>query len=362
MVGNDLNIDELYSFYIKDILPVINDHFVKRRREKYFLFLISVGMVIGSIAIYSHWGAPHFIFLSVFLIVFIFVQAKHHVDLEYKSRIVSLALKFIDKNLSYNVKASSSVVNVKNSGLYPQINFEDCSDKVSAFISNIPVTVSFVRAKKVKQVAITRFSLGLILCILFIFICVNFFEKVLPNSLINFYFGTGLGIFFAYWFLSELNNIIIMGRTIFSGLLIAIDFQKKFHGRTFVFSKPIGEEVSEGLKLLNLSGLVPVYFDDTEFLNNFLAFGSSAEETHRLLTPNVRRSFCLAKERLGMVDFAFNRSLLFATVRMDSFLDESIFRDSDPFDEIAAFCSRVHLIFNTIDCMNIDNIGKTEAL
>lgn len=239
MVGTDLNNDQLYSFYVKTVLPVINDYFAGRKRERFFLFFVSVGIFAGSVLIYSYWGVPHFIFLAIFLIIFIFVKDIRHVDLEYGSRIVSLMLKFINTDFSYNVKGSSRVEGAKSAGLYPQINFEDCSDIVSANISNIPITVSFVVAKKVKKLAVTRFSLGLILCIFFIFICVNFFEKLFPASLMNSYFGGGLGIFFTYWFLSELNDITLKGETVFQGLLITADFKKKFYGKTLVFSYTI---------------------------------------------------------------------------------------------------------------------------
>lgn len=361
MVGTDLNNDQLYSFYVKTVLPVINDHFAGRKRERFFLFFVSVGIFAGSVLIYSYWGVPHFIFLAIFLIIFIFVKDIRHVDLEYGSRIVSLMLKFINTDFSYNVKGSSRVEGAKNAGLYPQINFEDCSDIVSANISNIPITVSFVVAKKVKKLAVTRFSLGLILCIFFIFICVNFFEKLFPASLMNSYFGGGLGIFFTYWFLSELNDITLKGETVFQGLLITADFKKKFYGKTLVFSDPIGDEAA--LRMLSLSGLASVGFEDREFADNFSVFSSIPDEARNLLSPNVRRSFCLARRRFGLpVDFSFNRSLLFLAIRRDSFLDRSIFNDIDPFDKIVAFCGEVNLIFDTISGMSLDNSDNTEAL
>lgn len=143
---------------------------------------------------------------------------------------------------------------------------------------------------------------------------------------------------------------------VFHGLVVVLEFNKNFMGRTIVVPD------KEGQRLGGLFGEVEarrgkqiVRLPNTDFENVYTVYSDNDQEAHYLLTPKLQELVLDARRRLGDLRLAFHENHLHVTVpsHHDRF-EVSMMRNVTPFDVIADLADVIALAEKLIDVLDLE--------
>jgi len=144
--------------------------------------------------------------------------------------------------------------------------------------------------------------------------------------------------------------------TIFRGLFFIGDFNKHFHGRTFVYSEN-NPQLGFFTKRFNSFAwnLEKVNLESTEFENKFIVYSSDQVEARYILTPSFMERLVKLQEMMGdETSYSFVDSNIYVAVPIrDPLFEPSVF-SSNNYDKLGDYYNTVHIIFDIIDELNLN--------
>ena len=144
--------------------------------------------------------------------------------------------------------------------------------------------------------------------------------------------------------------------TIFKGLFFIGDFNKHFHGRTYVYSEN-NPQLGFFTKMFSSFAwnLEKVNLESPEFENRFVVYSSDQVEARYILTPSFMERLVKLQEMMGdETSYSFVDTNVYVAVPIsDSLFEPSVF-SANKYDKLGDYYNTVHIIFDIIDELNLN--------
>lgn len=144
--------------------------------------------------------------------------------------------------------------------------------------------------------------------------------------------------------------------TIFKGLFFIGDFNKHFHGRTYVYSES-NPQLGFFHKMFSsfASDLEKVNLESTEFENKFVVYSSDQVEARYILTPSFMERLAKLQDLMGEeTSYSFVDTNIYVAVPIrDALFEPKIFSENSYFT-LRDYYNTVHIIFDIIDELNLN--------
>ena len=144
--------------------------------------------------------------------------------------------------------------------------------------------------------------------------------------------------------------------TIFKGLFFIADFNKHFHGRTYVYSEN-NPQLGIFSKMFSSFAwnLEKVKLESSEFENRFVVYSSDQVEARYILTPSFMERLLKLQELMGEeTSYSFVDTNVYVAVPIkDALFEPSIF-SANNYDRLGDYYNTVHIIFDIIDELNLN--------
>lgn len=144
--------------------------------------------------------------------------------------------------------------------------------------------------------------------------------------------------------------------TIFKGLFFIGDFNKHFHGRTYVYSEN-NPQLGFFTKMFSsfASDLEKVNLESSEFENRFIVYSSDQVEARYILTPSFMERLVKLQELMGEeTSYSFVDTNVYVAVPIrDPLFEPSIFTANN-YNKLGDYYNTVHIIFDIIDELNLN--------
>src|SRR5688572_23880809 len=144
--------------------------------------------------------------------------------------------------------------------------------------------------------------------------------------------------------------------TIFKGLFFIGDFNKNFHGRTYVYSEN-NPQLGFFSKLLTsfARDLEKVKLESTEFENKFIVYSSDQVEARYILTPSFMERLVKLQNLMGdSTSYSFVDTNVYVAVPIrDQLFEPSVFSVND-YNKLGDYYNTVHIVFDIIDELNLN--------
>lgn len=144
--------------------------------------------------------------------------------------------------------------------------------------------------------------------------------------------------------------------TIFKGLFFIGDFNKHFHGRTYVYSEA-NPQLNFLTKMLSsfASNLEKIKLESSAFESQFIVYSSDQVEARYILTPSFMERLVKLQEMMGdETSYSFVDSNVYVAVPIrDKLFEPSIFYPIN-YEKLGDYYNTVHIVFDIIDELNLN--------
>jgi Ca2+/Na+ antiporter len=145
--------------------------------------------------------------------------------------------------------------------------------------------------------------------------------------------------------------------TIFKGLFFIGDFNKHFHGRTYVWSEK-NPQLNFFTKLFSSFsyGIEKVNLESIDFENRFIVYSSDQVEARYILTPSFMERLVRLEQLMGKnISFSFVKTNIYVALPVRNKLFEpSLYKPND-YHRIADYYNTVHIVFDIIDELRLND-------
>lgn len=366
------DINEFYLYYEEKLKLIISENAGRVKAFKKVDWSIAVAALgIGAflLLVDSLWIA---VIIGVVAILLVFL--KKHVDYypEYRRRLLSGIVDFIDGDLDYYGRSSLRINDFKNSGI--SFSFEgkyEISDVIMGRVHGVIVRIARVKIKKFVPILLSRNTspkdnvIGLIIALLLLFlgsvpILGSYFGVDISFSgaitAVLFFIELGIAFFLTLSLImegmpdNEEDNMNDYG---FKGIFIVMDFNKDFKCTTVGISRAFG---IGGGKPAIPGGGEKVELENQDFMDQFSVYSESQQEARYLLTPAMIEALYGLQMRVGKpMSFSFKDSKLFIIFSGADFISASIFReDGDKFVQVGESYVFISEILDTARNLGLD--------
>ena len=303
------NFGEFYQTELAAQLLPFENLRIKVTRSAFIGFGLAFLAIIFFAIAQTTGQTVFFVFFFIFLltaIVFIVIYYNRRKDYiaGFKENVVHSIIKFIDPNLNYNPYVHVNKNDYEKSGLFPKHTDRYNGD-------------DYVEGWRDKTV--------------FCFSELHTEYKV----------STGKS---TTW------------HTIFKGLFFIGDFNKHFHGRTYVYSenKP---QLGFFTKMLNSFAwnLEKVKLESVDFEDKFIVYSSDQVEARYILTPSFMERLVKLQDLMGPeTSYSFVDTNIYVAVPIENALFEPSVFSPNSYDKLGDYYNTVHIIFDIIDELNLN--------
>jgi hypothetical protein len=144
--------------------------------------------------------------------------------------------------------------------------------------------------------------------------------------------------------------------TIFKGLFFIGDFNKHFHGRTYVYSEN-NPQLDFFSKMFSsfASNLEKVNLESSEFENKFVVYSSDQVEARYILAPSFMERLAKLQDLMGEeTSYSFVDTNVYVAVPIrDALFEPKIFSENSYYT-LRDYYNTVHIIFDIIDELNLN--------
>jgi Protein of unknown function (DUF3137) len=303
------NFNEFYESTLKELLgPLENE------RKKLTSYGITGFILIGSAVICfiatsmlqePVAGVLAFILLiTAIVLLVIFYNKKKRYRYKFKQEIIWAIIDFIDPGLSYSPTRCINRRDYENSGLFLQ--------KPDRYTGD-----DYVEGKRDKT-----------------FFCFSELHTEYKTS----------------------NGKNTQWHTIFKGLFFIGDFNKHFHGRTYVYSEN-NRQINFLTKLFSSFtwNLEKVKLESPEFENRFIVYSNDQVEARYILTPSFMERLVKLQNIMGSdTSYSFvNTNVHVAVPVKEALFEPAIFSPND-YNKLGDYYNTVHIVFDIIDELNLN--------
>ena len=144
--------------------------------------------------------------------------------------------------------------------------------------------------------------------------------------------------------------------TIFKGLFFIGDFNKHFHGRTYVYSEN-NPQVGLFTRWFSsfASDLELVKLESTEFENKFIVYSNDQVEARYILTPSFMERLSKLQDLMGEgTSYSFVDTNVYVAVPIRDALFEPRIFSANNYNVLGDYYNTVHIIFDIIDELNLN--------
>ncbi len=144
--------------------------------------------------------------------------------------------------------------------------------------------------------------------------------------------------------------------TIFKGLFFIGDFNKHFHGRTYVYSEN-NPQIGFFTKMFSSFAwdLEKVKLESTEFENKFVVYSNDQVEARYILTPSFMERLAKLQDLMGEgTSYSFVDTNIYVAVPIRDALFEPRIFSPNSYDCLGDYYNTVHIIFDIIDELNLN--------
>ncbi len=315
------SVDDLQGFYESDLKGSLTTLEVMRKAiVNLFLAVTAITLVVTLgvlVAVAANNGSPFLAFIPLVLGLVgggIAVNGKYKTYLnDFKSRIIGPIVRFIDGNLTYTAGGCISEQRFRGSGIYQQgIDRYRGDDLVRGSIGDTALEFSEIHAEYKTE---TRDSKG---------------------------------------------NRRTHWHTIFKGLFFIGDFNKEFHGKTYVLTdvaeKTLGW-LGQKLQEWNLSRDQLVKLEDAEFEKEFAVYSDDQVEARYILSPALMRRLLDFRRRTKKdVQFSFVRSSVHISIPFhEDLFEPRLFRTVVAFEPIQGYFEVLSMAVGVVEDLNLNN-------
>lgn len=144
--------------------------------------------------------------------------------------------------------------------------------------------------------------------------------------------------------------------TIFKGLFFIGDFNKHFHGRTYVYSEA-NPQLNFFNKMLSsfASNLEKIKLESSAFEDKFIVYSNDQVEARYILTPSFMERLIKLQELMGPeTSYSFVDSNVYVAVPIsDKLFEPSVF-SANNYEKLGDYYNTVHIVFDIIDELNLN--------
>lgn len=375
------DINDFYLYYEETLKPIIEENLAKCNAFKRIdRIIVGFCVLYGIILAISSWTlAPVFISLAT-IPFFYFKKSNMFAYPEYKTRLMSGIVKFMDENLSYRRNDSIGNYGLGSSGIsFDKVDKYEASDIIRGDLNGVNTSLAFVKGAKFALGNGLRAIVVLqIIAILFVFLSILYprineihltigsSQLMAVSTLIQYIiFLCALMYKLIKSFISADNEFSVKGifgslpgssnstfmKEVFKGLLLSMDFNKDFRFRTLGVTRTfVGNFVTPMIP----DGLKTVELENQNFMENFLVYSDNQQEARYLLTPAMMESLLGLKLRLNKpVNFSFYNSRIYISIEQDAFFESGDFQ-GDSFEVVAEFYVSLSELIDMAKSLDLD--------
>jgi hypothetical protein len=134
------------------------------------------------------------------------------------------------------------------------------------------------------------------------------------------------------------------------------DFNKHFHGRTYVYSER-NPQIGFFTKLFSSFtwNLEKVKLESPEFENKFIVYSNDQVEARYILTPSFMERLLKLQELMGdKTSYSFVDTKINVAIPInDALFEPSLFSKND-YNKLGNYYNTVHIVFDIIDELNLN--------
>jgi hypothetical protein len=145
--------------------------------------------------------------------------------------------------------------------------------------------------------------------------------------------------------------------TIFKGLFFIADFNKKFNGRTYVWSES-NPQLNFFIKLFSSYWyeLEKIKLESSEFENRFIVYSTDQVEARYILTPSFMERLIKLQHLMGdRLSVSFVNTNIYVAVPIKDKLFEPSFYRPNNFESIGDYFNTIHIVFDIIDELKLND-------
>lgn len=146
--------------------------------------------------------------------------------------------------------------------------------------------------------------------------------------------------------------------TIFKGLFLIADFNKHFHGETYVLidtAEKLFGKLGKMLQKANFSRPQLVKMEDPTFEKAFVVYGSDQIESRYILTPAMMERMMKLKEKSNRVQFSFKNSQVNIALPVSKNLFEApLFKSMLKFDQVQEYYEYLLLAIGVVEDLDLN--------
>lgn len=310
-------LSDLMAYYDQELIPILVELEAVRKQKVRSIFLLAgpfvvVGVILSLIFIQYGDIALAPVIIGGLIAAGIYAwQIKSYVH-DFKDQIIAKIVKFVDESLTYD----------KHSYL-PESDFQACKiyqrrpdrykgdDRVRGQVGSTQIDFSEIHAQYV-----TRDSKGR-----------------------------------------------TQTHTIFKGLFFKGDFNKYFHGETFVLPDKSEKLFGNFFQKMNVSRPPLVKLEDPEFEKLFVVYGTDQIESRYILSPALMKRITDFRNKTGRgIGLAFVRSCVYMTIPYSRNLFEpKVFQTLLNFSPIRQYFEDVAMAVGIVEDLNLNTRIWTKA-
>jgi hypothetical protein len=144
--------------------------------------------------------------------------------------------------------------------------------------------------------------------------------------------------------------------TIFKGLFFIADFNKHFHGRTYVYSES-NPQLGFFTKMFSSFAwnLEKVKLESAEFENRFVVYSNDQVEARYILTPSFMERLVKLQDMMGdTVSYSFVDTNVYVAIPIrDKLFEPSVF-SPNKYESLGHYYNTIHIVFDVIDELNLN--------
>ncbi len=146
---------------------------------------------------------------------------------------------------------------------------------------------------------------------------------------------------------------------VFGGIILAIDFNKEFQGKTLVFpdlaQNTLGSWLGKKVQSFGWKGLELVYLEDIAFEKAFAVYSSDQVEARYILTLNMMSNMLSLKEKYGdHFSFSFMKGTVFVAIENVNPFESNLSAPILPDGTFYHFYKAIDLVTDVIDTLQLN--------
>ncbi|MBK8951152.1 MAG: DUF3137 domain-containing protein [Chitinophagaceae bacterium] len=145
--------------------------------------------------------------------------------------------------------------------------------------------------------------------------------------------------------------------TIFKGMFFIADFNKNFHGRTYVWSEK-NPQLNFFTKIFSSFAwnMEKVSLESVEFERKFIVYSTDQVEARFILTPSLMERLVKLEQMMGTgTSFSFiNTNIYVAVPIKDKLFEPNVYSPND-YPTIKEYYNTVHIVFDIIDELKLND-------